>query len=723
MNAKASERRFFSEKNMREITEISTNRSEITALHLPERIRSQEVREALALKHYNPEQVVFENREILGKLAETPFRQIGQKLVKGIPLTFEEAFLGMTYVISATNKGIFKELKQSFQKAHGLVDVRQEQLIGPAQTFLTAMAQREAIKTLTPEEIAGMVAGGMMDIVLRLGFSPYVLETGGMGGDKGFIVNGEKKKVINASTLSAIILSSMGIPVVKHGSYGNTSAVGSTEAAEALGINIYQRSIEEIRRLHEATGFYFSDAHSVKTIHDLSHSPFMRHETINHIIGPMTPPIDKKTTLNKVIGVNEGVHPALIAKAYEILHEKGYQKVGNVAVVSGLSKDFQDGIDMNDRSVMSNYMMLDEISPHKTLIGIVQNGKYMGCFVISPEDFGINLDPSKIQVTNTKGELLAANGDALKGLNSENTKYLALNAAIGLFAAEYLGREDSIIEGRLNSEYLKECFRLCLNNIISGIASIHLDKIVAASNGVVEKEKDNLLEGIEAVIFDIDDTLISPKSMEFYKLFSEAVNRAIAKRYNISYERAKEIADYFRAHPRYGGGEHALFSAIGEHFPEFVGFNPNFDILYEEMSAIDPKGFYKDHADVVQKLLYLRKKGIKVIGFTDAPEGLSRKLLKEAGLDPELVFDMYIAGSREEGPHKLLRGEQKYTEIASSLGIPPERILAIGDSLTKDIEPPKKLGMKTCYVGGKGVGYTGEKAATIIEVFERMRII
>src|SRR3989344_9017791 len=369
---------------------LGQNRQEsITAIPLFERGKSQEVREALALKHYSPEQVVFENREVLNQLSETPFRKIGQKLVKRDPLTFEEAFLGMTFVVSATNKGIFKELQPAFQKAHGLLGLKQEQLIGPAQTFLTAMAQRETVKTLSAEEISGMVAGAMMDIVIRFDFNPHVLETGGMGGDRGFLVNGEKKKVINASTLSAIVLSSMGIPVVKHGSYGNTSAVGSTEAAEALGINIYQKSIEEIRQLHEATNFYFSDAHVVKTIHDLSHSPFMRHETINHIIGPMTPPIGKDVVLNKIIGVNEGVHPALIAKAYAILHERRYQTVGNVIAVSGLSEDYQSSSDVSihDQMGMRPYMMLDEVSPYKTLLGVVQNGEYKGTFLIDALDF------------------------------------------------------------------------------------------------------------------------------------------------------------------------------------------------------------------------------------------------------------------------------------------------------------------------------------------------
>lgn len=468
---------------MREIIDRDTTRSEITAIPLLERRKSQEVREALAFENYDPKQVAFDNKEILSQLEQTPFRKIGQKLVKGDLFTFEEAFLGMTFVVGATNKGIFQELKPSFRKAHGLLDLRQEQLIGPAQTFLTAMAQREVEQTLISEEIAGIVAAAMMDINLRLSFDPYVLETGGMGGDKGFIVNGEKKKVINASTLSSIMLSSIGIPIVKHGSYGNTSAVGSTEAAEALGINIYQKSLEEITRLFDETGFYFSDAHVAKTIHDLSHSTFMRHETINHIIGPMTPPIGREVTLNKVIGVNEGVHPYLLGRAYETLHNKGYQKVGNVVIISGLSSDFKNGVDINNQSVMRKYMMLDEISPYKTLVGLVRKGKYIGCLILAPEDFGVNLDPSKIQVVNTKEELLAANTEALRGLNSENAKYLALNAAIGLFVAEYLGREDATESGRLNRRYLRDCFKLCYENIVTGKAAAQLDKIIAASKG------------------------------------------------------------------------------------------------------------------------------------------------------------------------------------------------------------------------------------------------
>lgn len=694
----------------------------ITALELPERSKSQAVREALALENYNPERVVAENREILNRLSETPFRVIGQKLSKGERFTFEEAFLGMTYVVSATNRGIFEQIQPHLQKAHGLIKVDQEELEPPAQAFLTAMAQREAHGTLTPEEVAGMVAAGMMDINLRLGFNPYVLETAGMGGDRGFVANGRKKKVINASTLSAVILASMDIPIVKHGSYANTSAVGSTEAIEALGVNIYQSSFDEIAKLFEETHFYFSDAHIAKTIHDLSHSPFMKHETINHIIGPMTPPIDRKTRLNKVIGVNEGVHPCLIAKSYEILHQKGCQNVGNVIVVAGLDQESIDGVDIEDQKAIKTHMMLDEVSPYKTLLSIVQNGKYVGNFLVKPEDFGANLNPEEIQVIDTQKELIAANGEALRGINRANMDYLAMNAAIGLFAAEYLDREDAIVEGSLNSKYLCESFARCREAIVSGQAATHLERIVAVSNGREHKDsitEKSIFDDVDVIVFDIDNTLIRPRDPSFYRQYTKAVNRAVSKRLDVSLEEGKRIADYYRQH--FGGGERALFADnLHEHFPEHGILEPDYILLYDEMCEIDPTGQFDRHGEVLEHIKTLREQGKKVVAFTDSPLDLSRRVLFEAGIDPEKNFDLYIAYEKEKGPHKIIRSQEALSEIAEYFGVPPQRVLSIGDNYTSDIMPAERLGMRTCLISEKErEGYIGYRASTLQDVFAR----
>lgn len=687
----------------REIHDPGFNIGEVTAMPLPERARSQIVREALARENYDPARIVADNREILVYLLEMPFRVIGQKLVKGESLAFDEAFLGMTFVVGATNKGLFRELKPSFQKAHGLIHLEQPQLLGPGQTFLTAMAQKEVHGTLTAEEIAGMVAASMMDINLRLGFQPHVLETGGMGGDKGFIVNGERRKVINASTLSAFVLSALEIPVVKHGSYANTSAVGSTEAVEAVGINIYQQSLEEIERLFAGTKFYFSDAHIAKTIHDLSHSPFMRHETINHIVGPMTPPIDKGTLLHKVIGVNEGVHPRLIARAYQILNERGYQKIGNVVVVAGLSKDSPKDIDIMDKEAVRPYMLLDEVSPYSTLLAVVQNGEYKGCFVVTPEDFGTEIAPDEIQVVNTERELLAANGSALRGLGGANSDYLAMNAAIGLFATEYLGREDAIVDGKLNRDHLRACFQRCREAILSGQATRHLEKIVDVSNAkesIKMREKESFFSDVDVVIFDIDNTLVKPHNPDFYRQYSEAVNRAAQVYLGVSQERAIEIANFYRDH--YGGGE-KVFLGLGDK-------GPDFSILYDEMCRIDPSGQFYSHQEIHDLIQKLRKEGKKIVALTDSPENLSRRILAEAGFDPDNDFDLYLPFRREYGPPKLVEGDKVFTRIASHFQVEPGRVLSIGDGYNSDIAPAQALGMKTCLVSDiEQDGYMGQR--------------
>lgn len=127
-----------------------------------------------------------------------------------------------------------------------------------------------------------------MDTVIQID-RPHVIETCGMGGDVGFVHNGTTKKTINVSTLSAIVLAALKYPVAKHGSYANTSAVGSTEAIELLGANTSLTSIDEVERVWEQSGFCFLDAHWCKTIHDLSHLLMM--ETINHVARAYEPAV------------------------------------------------------------------------------------------------------------------------------------------------------------------------------------------------------------------------------------------------------------------------------------------------------------------------------------------------------------------------------------------------------------------------------------------------
>lgn len=678
-----------------------------------------QARQALTVENYNASQVVKDNEEILKDLDKTPFRLIAQQLIKGQDLTFEDAFLGMTFVVAASNPLMFDELKPIFAKAHEMEAFTQQNLESPAKTFLSMMAQKELAKGLQPEEVAGMVAAGMMDLNTRIKVEPYVLETGGMGGDRGFLVAGEKRKVINASTLSAVVVSSLDVPVIKHGSSNNTSKVGSTNAIEDLGVNVTQSSLADIKRLFDATNFYFSDAIVAKNIHDLSHSPFMRYETVNHVIGPMTPPVDKDTLLHKVIGVNEGVHPSVIAKAYQILNEKGYQRVGNVAVVSGLSHDLKPDVDIYNHQEVREFMQLDEVSPYQTMLGLVKNGEYIGTFLVKPEDFGTFIDPELVVLPNEDIDIKAANHAAIQGKNDQHANYLALNSALALFVVEYLGRDDSIIDGKLNAMYLRECFSRCSEAITSGKAARQIEKVVNLSN-LKEYGKNEITTGkdVDAVILDIDGTLVEAKNPEFYNQYKHAVHRAIAVHFGVTDERANEIANYYRG--RFGHGELALMTGtIGEHFPDIGNFEPDYGAIYDELIKIDPSGEFERHAEIINLLELLKASGKQVVAITDSPEPLSRNILQQAGINPE-SFDLFLSYTRASGPRKLIEKETLFKYVAQTLKIEPGRIIAIGDTYDKDVLPAKNVGMRTCFIGNLPIGEEGESSTDIKSVLARL---
>lgn len=391
-------------------------------------------------------------------------------------LSFEEAFAAACYVLRASNSKLNKRFFQG-----SLTDFGAEGNRLAARELLSSLAMKEAWNHLTTDEVAGLVTATMLDVAAFPNYGDRVIETCGMGGDRGVKVNGEAKyrKTINGSTLSALVLASLGIKVAKHGSYNNTSAVGSTNAIEQFGVNIDHADMAEQQRMAD-TRFHFTDAHAWKTIHDLSHL-HPRRETVNHVIGPMTPPIGPATRLDKVVGVNEKLHPEIMAKSYANLAARGVFKVGNVAAVCGLGLRIESA-DANLHSKVRDLVVLDEVSPYATVVAFCQGTSYLGTYVLTPADFGLQLrDATSIFVVNDNDLIMEANRVALSGRDDgrQLVEYLAMNAALALYLVECMDDDTSIRAWRgPNVDALRACYQKCFAALCDGRAADYLESLV-----------------------------------------------------------------------------------------------------------------------------------------------------------------------------------------------------------------------------------------------------
>jgi anthranilate phosphoribosyltransferase len=197
-------------------------------------------------------------------------------------------------------------------------------LATPAQlaAFVTALRA----KGETPQEV-GALAAVMLRHARLLDFgpagSPVALDVVGTGGDQA--------QTVNISTMAALVCAAAGAPVVKHGNRAASSATGTADVLEALGVVIDlppEAVVTSVRRA--GIGFCFAPVHH----------PAMRHAgptrrelgvpTVFNILGPLTNPGGAQAAL---IGcANTTLAPVMA----QVLHQRGVRAL----VVRG-----DDGLD------------------------------------------------------------------------------------------------------------------------------------------------------------------------------------------------------------------------------------------------------------------------------------------------------------------------------------------------------------------------------------------
>jgi len=289
--------------------------------------------------------------------------------------------------------------------------------------FLTLLSKKGEVST----EIAGGVS--VLRNKARRVNVDNCIDTCGTGGDG--------KDTLNISTASALLLSSMGINVAKHGNKAVSSKCGSADVLEALNININlePKAIEnQIKKNH--FGFMFApNYHSAMKYVGPTRKKIGK-RTIFNMIGPLSSPANVE---RQVVGVFEKKLLDIFASALKDLNIK-----------------FAWIVNSNDG--------LDEISPYdKTIVKQLRNGE-INEVVIDPKELNVNAEGFDKIVGNDAKFNSKKIIDIFKGNDNDFSKAVSLNAAAGLIISE---RENNF----------KYAYQKARDHLLSGKTYLHLENL------------------------------------------------------------------------------------------------------------------------------------------------------------------------------------------------------------------------------------------------------
>jgi anthranilate phosphoribosyltransferase len=289
----------------------------------------------------------------------------------------------------------------------------------------------------TADEMSGLVRA-MLDHALRVPLSEPAVDTCGTGGDRAHTVN--------ISTMAALVVRGAGVTVVKHGNRAASSACGSADVLETLGVVVDLPPAGVAGCLADAgIGFCFAPVFHPA----LRHAAVPRRElgvpTMFNFLGPLTNPAQPPS---QAVGCADARMAPVMAG---VLAARG----ASALVVRG-----DDG--------------LDELSVGSTsTVWVVAKGEVREDR-IDPRDLGLPVSP----VGTLRGGDAAVNADItrrfLEGETGPVRDAVLLNAAAAIVA--HHGPTDAPV-----TEQLRAAWERAEASVDGGSAKLALDRWVDAS--------------------------------------------------------------------------------------------------------------------------------------------------------------------------------------------------------------------------------------------------
>ena len=287
-----------------------------------------------------------------------------------------------------------------------------------------------------PVEVAAMV-DVMLDRSRQVRVAGPVVDTCGTGGDRA--------QTVNISTMAALVVAGAGARVVKHGNRAASSACGTADVLEALGVAIDLQP-DAVAACAEEAGIAFCFA---PVFHPaLRHAAVPRRElgvaTVFNFLGPLCNPARPTA---QAVGVFD---PRMAAVMAEVLAARG---------TSALVFRGDDGLDELTTFTTSRVWSVREGAVHEW-----------------------RLDPTRLGIARAEADALrggdaAANADVVRRLVAGESgavrDAVVLNAAAALVAVEGGGEEDAFAAALVRAAA----------SIDSGAAAAALERWVQASRG------------------------------------------------------------------------------------------------------------------------------------------------------------------------------------------------------------------------------------------------
>lgn len=231
------------------------------------------------------------------------------------------------------------------EEAGALMDAMMTGTISPPQ--IGAMLTAIHMKGETAEEIAAFArAMRQYAVTVEPVTRKTLVDTCGTGGDG--------MHTFNISTASALVAAGAGIPVVKHGNRGVSSACGSADVLAALGVNLAVDPKSQAKIVEEVgIAFLFAPAHHPAMRHVMPVRQELGFRTVFNILGPLANPAGARA---QVLGVYS---PALTRTMAEVLRLLGTARA-MVVHGDGLDEITTTGTTMVtelDRGTLKSYVL------------------------------------------------------------------------------------------------------------------------------------------------------------------------------------------------------------------------------------------------------------------------------------------------------------------------------------------------------------------------------